>query len=143
MQATFTKEERLKSRKVIQALFNRQGQSFSQYPLRLVWMPMEERRSAYAVQFAVSVPKRRFKKAVARNRLRRQIRETYRLQKTHLYKALEEHETQYAFMILFVGQEMLPYDQLEKAMQLIIRRFLKKVKSNRREPTDNTSQGSL
>lgn len=130
MRATFKREERLKSRKVIQAMFNRQGQSFSQYPLRLVWMPMEERRSDSPLQFAVSVPKRRFKKAVTRNRLRRQIKETYRLQKPNLYQALEGQDQQYAFMIIYAGQEMLPYAQIEKAMQHTIRRFLKKVKNS-------------
>lgn len=130
MRATFKREERLKSRKVIQAMFNRQGQSFSQYPLRLVWMPMEERRSDSPLQFAVSVPKRRFKKAVTRNRLRRQIKEAYRLQKPKLYQALEGQDQQYAFMIIYAGQEMLPYAQIEKAMQHTIRRFLKKVKNS-------------
>jgi ribonuclease P protein component len=137
VQATFNRDEKLKSRKVIQALFNREGQSFSQYPLRLIWMPMAERRSAYPVQFALSVPKRRFKKAVARNRLRRQIREAYRLQKARLYNALEGKEQQFAFMIIYMGQDMLPYEQIEKAMQHTIRRFLKKVKSSGPQPTDN------
>lgn len=139
MQATFKKEERLKSRKVIQAMFNREGASFSQYPLRLIWMPMEERRSEYPVQFALSVPKRRFKKAVTRNRLRRQIREAYRLQKAKIYAALDDQDVQYAFMIIYTGQEMLPYAQIEKAMQHSIRRFLKKVKNKQHQPTQKKS----
>ena len=128
MAATFNKDERLKSRKVIQALFNRQGESFGQYPLRLVWMPMEERRSTYAVQFGLSVPKRRFKKAVDRNAVRRKIREAYRLNKHRIYAELAGQEQQYAFMVLYTGSEMLAYQEIEKAMQLLIRRFIKKVK---------------
>jgi ribonuclease P protein component len=130
--ATFNKEERLKSRKVIQALFNRQGESFGQYPLRLVWMPMEERRSAYAVQFGLSVPKRRFKKAVERNAIRRKMREAYRLNKHRIYSELEGQEQQYAFMVLYSGSEILTYPEIEKAMQLMIRRFIKKVKQAKR-----------
>lgn len=136
MAATFTKAERLKSRKVIQALFDRQGQSFGQYPLRLVWMPMAERRSEYAVQFGLSVPKRRFKKAVTRNLLRRRIREAYRLHKHQLYASLANDDRQYAFMILFIGQEVASYTEIERAMQQIIRRFLKKLKQEKRRPTD-------
>lgn len=128
MSATFRKEEHLKSRKVIQALFNRQGASFGQYPLRLVWMPMEERKSAYPVQFGLSVPKRHYKKAVDRNLLRRRIREAYRLNKHRIYEKLGEQEPQYALMVLYTGREILPFQEIEKAMQLMIRRFLKKVK---------------
>ena len=133
--ATFNRAERLKSRKVIQALFNRQGQSFAQYPLRLVWMPMAERKSAYPVQFGLSVPRRHFKKAVIRNTLRRRIREAYRLHKHEIYSALTDDDGQYAFMILYMGKDQHPYQDIEKAMQLIIRRFIKKVKQGQR-PTN-------
>lgn len=132
MEATFKRGEHLKSRKIIQALFNRQGESFGQYPLRLVWMPIEERRSTFAVQFGLSVPKRRFKKAVDRNALRRKIREAYRLNKDRIYTELNDQDQQYAFMVLYTGQEILPYQEIEKAMQLMIRRFIKKVKQRHR-----------
>lgn len=89
---------------------------------------MQERRSDYPLQFAVSVPKRRFKKAVDRNRIRRRIRESYRLQKHLMYKVLEGREQQYAFMVLYTGQEELSYREIEKAMEQLMRRFLKKVK---------------
>lgn len=131
MITTFKKEERLKSRKVIQALFNRQGASFGQYPLRLVWMPIEIRRSEYPVQFALSVPKKNFKKAATRNTLRRRMREAYRLNKPQIYSELGDCEQQYAFMVLYTSREMLPYQEIEKAMQQTIRRFIKKVKQGR------------
>ena len=123
---TFTKEERLKSRKVINLLFKK-GQSFGQYPLRLVWLEMEEPLSSAPVQFTVSVPKRRFRKAVARNRIKRQIRAAYRLNKHRLYSLLKEKEAgPLAFMVIYTGKEELPYQQIEKAMQQMIRRFGKK-----------------
>lgn len=133
MSASFHKDERLRSRKAIQALFNKEGNSFAQYPLRLIWMPMEERRSAYPVQFGLSVPKRRFKKAVDRNKIRRKIREAYRLQKQLIYTALAEEEQQYAFMVLYTGQESLSYQEIEKAMQQLIRRFLKILNRQRKQ----------
>ena len=70
---TFHRDERLKSRKVIGMLF-KEGKSFGQYPLRVVYMPVEERRSDFPAQFTVSVPKKKFPKAVSRNRIRRQVR---------------------------------------------------------------------
>ncbi|PHN05578.1 ribonuclease P protein component [Flavilitoribacter nigricans DSM 23189 = NBRC 102662] len=117
---------------MIQAMFSRQGESFGQYPLRLVWMPMEERRSEFPVQFGLSVPKRHFKKAVQRNVLRRKIREAYRLNKYRIYRDLPDEEQQYGFMVLYTGREMHDYETIEKAMQQMIRRFIKKVKQGRK-----------
>ncbi|MDX1667478.1 MAG: ribonuclease P protein component [Saprospiraceae bacterium] len=127
---TFKKGERLKSRKAINTLFQK-GESFARFPLRLVWMPMYERRSSQPVQFAVSVPKRRFRLATRRNRIKRQIREAYRLNKSHLYRFLNEDDPQIAFMILFLAAEERPYNEVERAMRDIIHRFEKKWKAHR------------
>lgn len=130
---TFQRGERLKSRKVIGALF-KTGKSFGQYPLRLVYMPMEERRSAFPAQFAVSVPRKKFPGAVARNRIRRQLREAWRLNKHRLYRALEKEERQYALMAIYVAQETLPFAEVERAVQQMIRRFLKKKQESGNRP---------
>ncbi len=90
---TFKKAERLKSRKVIELLF-KDGKSFGAYPLRLVFLKNEEPRSNAPVQFTVSVPKRSFKSAVARNRIKRKVREAWRLNKHWLYEKLEKTEGQ-------------------------------------------------
>jgi ribonuclease P protein component len=122
---TFRRDERLKSRKVIQRLF-KEGNSFSQYPLRLVWLTVAERRGDSPVQFSVSVPKKKFKRAVQRNRIRRQVREAYRLNKHRLYRMLEAEAVQGAFMVIYTAAEALPYEQIEAAMRGLIRRFAKK-----------------
>ena len=122
---TFKKEERLKSRKAIERLF-KEGESFGAYPLRVVFMEMEERKSDFPVQFTVSVAKKKFKSAVARNRIKRKIREAWRLNKNWLYKKLEGEENQYAFMIIYSAKEDLPYEVIEKSVKYINMRFLKK-----------------
>ncbi len=103
----------------------REGRSFSQYPLRLVWLPLPEKTGDYPVQVVVSVPKKRFKHAVDRNRIRRQIKEAYRLNKDRIYRRLEGDTRQYAFMILYTGQEALPYGVIGQAMRQMTGRFLK------------------
>lgn len=138
----FRREERLKSRKEIERLF-REGKSFGHYPLRLIWLPMRERRSEYPVQFALSVPKRKFKGAVQRNRIRRQVREAYRLNKHRLYRGLAGEERQIACMILYIAGEPLPFSQIEMAMQGMIRRFLKNYQAGQKTDQKNKKSGKL
>lgn len=105
-------------------MFNREGISFAVYPLRIIWLEAEL-DSDFSAQFALSVPKRAFPKAAHRNILRRRIREAYRLNKHQLYDAIQPHEKQYAIMLLYTAKEPLPYADIEKAVQKIIRKFIK------------------
>ncbi len=129
MAKTFQRAERLKRRKVIGALFQK-GQSFGQYPLRAIFVKLEEREGAFPVQFAVSVPKRKFPKAAHRNRIRRRVKEAYRLNKHRLYGVLEEQEGQLALMVLYVAKEELPFEEIEGAMKGLVRRLGKKARGN-------------
>ena len=122
---TFKKAERLKSLKVIGGLF-KDGNSFGVYPLRLFWLAQPKEPGASPVQFTVSVAKRNFKSAVARNRIKRKVREAWRLNKHRLYRKLEGHPQQYACMVLYVAKEDLPTAQIDKAMQTMIHLFYKK-----------------
>jgi len=124
---SFKKGERLKRRKLIGRMFNREGNSFAVYPLRIIWLEAEL-DSDFPAQFTLSVPKRAFPKAAHRNVLRRRIREAYRLNKHQLYDAIEADEKQYAIMLIYTARESLPYADVEKAVQKIIRRFIEKVK---------------
>ncbi|MEY3369292.1 MAG: hypothetical protein RI973_2447 [Bacteroidota bacterium] len=123
---TFKKTERLKSATAIARLF-KEGHSFGVFPLRLVWMKMPERSDAVVpVQFAVSVSKRNFKSAVVRNRIKRQVREAWRLQKPSLYEQLQEMSGQLAFLVIYTAKEELPFTLIEKASRTMIFLFLKK-----------------
>ncbi|MCB9080521.1 MAG: ribonuclease P protein component [Lewinellaceae bacterium] len=127
--ATFTRHERLKSRKVISRLFQ-EGQSFAQYPLRFVWLvtpPVENVPPGSPLQFTVSVPKKRFKHAVDRNRLRRQIREAYRLHKEKLYAALPDTGNAISLMVIYTGAEALPYTIIAEAMYQALGRLSRKM----------------
>ncbi|MEY4904659.1 MAG: hypothetical protein RLZZ292_2474 [Bacteroidota bacterium] len=79
------------------------------------------------VQFALSVPKKAFKRAVDRNILRRRIREAYRLNKIELYRFLENRylhgEKRFAFMVLYTAKEEMPYMDIEKGIKKMIRKF--------------------
>ncbi len=123
---SFKREERLKSRKTISRLFS-EGHSFGQYPLRLIWLEIDDPQSPFPVQCTVSVAKKKFPKAVDRNRIRRQVKEAYRKNKHWIYEVLKEQDAHYAFMILYVAKEALPYEDMEQAMKKMLKRFLKKI----------------
>ena len=79
---TLSKEERLSWKRYIDPLFAK-GQSFVAFPLRVIYLPLEEEMPARA-SFLVSVPKKKFKRAVKRNLIKRQVREAYRTSKHQL-----------------------------------------------------------
>ncbi|MEM6769504.1 MAG: ribonuclease P protein component [Bacteroidota bacterium] len=140
MNSRFHRGERLKSRKEIGRLFGKFGQSVNAYPLRLVFAEAEEVRSNFPFQAAFVVPKRRFKKAVDRNLIKRRVREAYRIHK-HVLAAPEVQElartrvqgekqeamTQYALMFIYTGKEAMPYKYIERKMKKILGQLVDKL----------------
>lgn len=122
MKFTFNKKDKLKSQKLIELLFS-EGQSVMAYPLRLVYTSTSF-DDGILIKTGVSVSKRHFRKAVDRNRIKRLLRETYRLNK-HLY--FNNITTPYAFMILYIGKEKTNLPEIETKMNLLFERFLNKV----------------
>lgn len=124
-QYTFKKEERLKKRKDIEQLFSK-GKSFQVYPLRWVWAAVpKEKAGNYPIQMAVSVSKKRFKLAVDRNRVKRLMKEAWRLNKHTLYAQLKTEE-HYSLMLIYTSKEEQSLAQLEKHIQKGIKLFLKR-----------------
>ena len=128
MSLKFSKKEKLKSRKAIQQLFQTR-QSIHVFPLRLIWQKLETPLSTSPAQFAVSVPKRAFPKAVHRNRIKRIIREVYRLNKASFYDILRKESGQFGLMFLYSGKKEPSFKEIEKSLKKIIKILPKKIKS--------------
>jgi ribonuclease P protein component len=91
--STFRKRERMVSLKLIETLFGGGcSQSVAAFPLRAVYMLSERQPADAPAQLLISVPKKRFRHAVDRNRVKRQIREAYRLHKDLLYQAIPDNQ---------------------------------------------------
>lgn len=118
MKFTFPKEEKLKHEKQIQEVFTK-GSSITVFPLKLLYLKTENKATGIKVGF--SVPKRNFKSAVARNRVKRLLREGYRLNKHSFFNKTEGN---YALMFLYLGKEMPSFYVIEKKMQSIFDKFL-------------------
>ncbi len=119
---TFGKKEKLCSKLAIDALF-KSGKSFKQYPIKVMYMPLEESDSA--AKLLISVPKKRFKKAVSRNSIKRLIRETYRLNKPDLIDNWQAQGKYFALAFVYIGNDIPDYNDLNVTMK----RILEKLKS--------------
>lgn len=121
---TFSKHDRLKSKKRIAEIFE-QGLKIKQYPFVLHYLPVESVCSQ--VQIVVSVPKKKIKSAVKRNRLKRQIKEAYRLNKPKFYKQLVQKNQKLALFLVFIGKEKEDYHYLEKNLTLLLNQLIEKL----------------
>lgn len=118
MPHTYPKAEKLKSKKLIDALFI-EGRSVKSFPLRLVYLEVPLSNDSYTVQAGVSVSKRNFKLAVSRNRIKRLMRESYRFHKD----LIDTKGTTFAMLILYTGREEISQKELHKAMIKLLKRF--------------------
>lgn len=119
------KPERLSRKKIIEKLFAGGSRSFSIFPLRVVWLPVEELN--VQASLLVSVSKRRFKRAVKRNRVKRQIREAYRLNKQPLLEALAEKDLRLALAFIYLSDELTDSAVIAEKMKIALVRIVEKV----------------
>lgn len=109
---SFPKQERLSSKKLIDALFTK-GASFYFYPFSIRFLSAEEHATHH--QFMVSVSKRNFKRAVDRNRIKRLLRESYRLHKHLLQEVLPEGKY-LLIAYIYTAKEIHPYSFVESKL---------------------------
>lgn len=127
------KPERLSRKKIIEKLFAGGSRSFSIFPLRVVWLPVEE--LDVQASLLVSVSKRRFKRAVKRNRVKRQIREAYRLNKQPLLEALAEKDLRLALAFIYLSDELTDSAVIAEKMKIALVRIVEKVSAGQPAPS--------
>jgi ribonuclease P protein component len=119
---TFPKTERLSSQRIIEELFSK-GSSVYLYPFRLIILGENAEKKDFP-QILITVPKKNFKKAVDRNRIRRQIREAYRKNKSAIFSEKNVIMPLYLALV-YSAKEKIEYKELEKKLILIFLRFNK------------------
>lgn len=122
---TLGSQERIKSRKLIDRLFSGgKSLSLAAYPLRVVYMEELAAEGAPQVQIMVSVSKRHFKRAVKRNRVKRQIRESYRLHKQLLLDSLQQHQEKALCLgFIWLADRLYTTSEVEDRMTNLLNRL--------------------
>lgn len=113
---SYNKTEKLKSRKTLNELFTK-GKSFSVFPVKLFYTITENDQT---IKAGVGVSARNFKKAVDRNRIKRLLRECYRLNKLSLHTTVAAKQKGVSVFFLYVGKELPEYTMLNEKVQTVL-----------------------
>lgn len=124
---TFGKEERLKSSLHIQELL-KNGQSISAFPFKIFWGESKDPHQKFPAKTAILVPKRKFKRAVDRNFMKRRIREAYRQNKNLIYEPLQEMEMDMNIVILLLTDEFISFEKLDTGIRALLSKLADKIK---------------
>ena len=123
----FPKSERLSQKSSINELFQR-GKSFTDYPLKVIYLKRsKEDFGEMPHQILVTVPKKNFKRAVDRNKLKRRIREAYRLNK----ELLDSTDPAYYLVIgyIYLGNNVAAFQIIEDKLKTTLLRLREVVRS--------------
>lgn len=123
IKATFNKQEILRSKKTIDLLFER-GRSVIQSPLKMIFLPAPAKQE-FPAQALFVVPKRAFRKAHDRNRIRRRMKESYRLNKHALYDSLGVKETNLAIAFIYISSKEEAYAVINEQLVRLLARITK------------------
>ena len=122
MRQTFSKDERLRSHRLISKLFA-EGSTFYLKPFRITWMRQSE-EGTVPVEVMMSVPKYNFRKAVSRNLIRRRMKEAYRLNKHLLCFSPAASRGHIVMCITYTAKEIVPFDLIREKIILLLQRLI-------------------
>ena len=124
---TLGKKERLNSKTLIERLFSGGSKSFPAFPLRVVYMPVEPSEQDAAASILISVPKKRFKRAVKRNLVKRQVREAYRKNKHLLLDALASRDKKLVIAFIWLDNNIHSSAEVEEKVKKLLYHIAERV----------------
>ena len=121
MSNTLGKTERLKGVKVVSDIFGGPKKSVNSFPFRAFYTVVES--DTQSAKFGISVPKKKFKKAVDRNRIKRLVKEAIRTNKTILQEDLYKQSISVHVMIVYNSDSMPNYNFVEIKIKDLLKRL--------------------
>ena len=128
-QFTLGKDERLKSRKQIEKLFA-EGKSFVVNPFRVYFLVHGPWTMDHGLQFGVGVSSKNFKKAVDRNRIKRLVREAWRLQKNELSEKIKITQKRLNVFFIYTGKELPDFATVKEKVAVALKKLADKIDEN-------------
>lgn len=117
----FSKKERICKRSDFQ-LLSTQDTSFYTYPFRCLYLARPANECI--VKLGITVPKKNIKLAFRRNRIKRMIRETYRLNKATLYTTIENQAMELLIFLIYTEKKEIPFGVLNKQLNLLLNKLI-------------------
>ena len=115
MSATFPKQQRLKSKKDIKTLFE-EGKTVTKYPIKLLWLPLSQQET----KAGFAVAKRNFRSAVTRNKIKRLMREAYRLQKQEIQG---KGKKTFTLLFIYIGKEVAGFKTIDSSLLATLKKL--------------------
>lgn len=128
---TLCKAERLNSKKSIELLFDGNSRSLGAFPLRAVFLTVEGLEKEAPVSILISVPKKKIKRAVKRNRIKRQIREAYRRNKHDLVNLLASKNKRLLIAFIFLDNKLYDSDEIENILKVLLTRIKERIEKDK------------
>ncbi|MGC8803675.1 MAG: ribonuclease P protein component [Bacteroidales bacterium] len=122
MKNQFKKSERLCSKKLIELLFT-EGKSFLVYPVKITYL-VRENAAVPPAQALILVSRKRFRKATRRNRMKRLLREAYRLEKNYFYENLNKLQKNALIAISYIADNEIYITEIRKSVALALKRII-------------------
>lgn len=121
---SFSKKERLKNKIEIESLFS-EGNRFFEYPFNVIWKL--DSNSDSTLKMAVSVPKKKIPNATDRNKIKRLVREAFRINKTIIQQPLETKNVKLHLMLVYSQSSIISMSEIEDKISVTLQRLAEQI----------------
>lgn len=119
---SFPKQDKLCGEIRIGKLFS-EGKGFIVYPLRVVYREVKAENIQSPLRLMISVPKKKVRKAVHRNYVKRLIREAYRINRVQLLKEIASSGMNFDLAVIYLTNEIIPFSQVNEKMTIALQKL--------------------